>query len=275
MKKLVFSSMLILSLGLAACGNDEEKKEVSASNSTEETSKKTINDGDIAKLYTSPKNYKGYNYSFVGKVFITPEKDDDGVYLQVFADPQNSEYNTLVAFNDPNFEVSEGDYIKVDGVVKDEFSGENMMGGSVVAPLINAKSIEVLSYIDAVAPTIETLTSGEEIDQHGFVVKLDKIEFAKPHTRLYLTVTNNTQDKISFYSHNVKLVSNGTQLEEETDYEANLPSIQSDILPGISTSGIITFPAMDSSITEIQVHAEGYSDNYDIDIKPFVFTIKK
>ena len=276
MKKLVFSSMLILSLGLAACGNGEEKKEVSASSkATEETSKKTISDGDIAKLYTSPKDYKGYNYNFVGKVFITPEKDDKGIYLQVYANPQNSDYNTIVAFEDPNFEVNEGDYVKIDGVVEDVFKGENMLGGSVTAPLMRAKSIEVLSYIDAVAPTLETITSGEEIDQHGFVVKVDKIEFAKPHTRLYLTVTNNTQDNISFYSHNVKLVSNGTQVEEETDYEANLPSVQSDILPGVSSSGVITFPAMDSSITELQVHADGYSDNYELDIKPFVFSVKK
>lgn len=275
MKKLIFSSMLILSLGLAACGDSEEKTEVSASSKSEETVKKTITDGDIAKLYTSPKKYKGYSYSFVGKVFITPEKDDDGIYLQVYADPQNSEHNTLVAFDDPDFEVNDGDYVKIDGVIKDEYEGENMLGGTVIAPVMNANSIEVLSYIDAVAPTIETLNSGEEIDQHGFVVKVDKIEFAKPHTRLYLTVTNNSQDNISFFSHSVKLVSNGTQYEEETDYDANLPSIQTDILPGVSSSGVITFPAMDSSTAELQVHAEGYSDNYEIDIKPFVFKVSK
>lgn len=268
--------MLILSLGLAACGSGEgEKTEVSASNKSEETAKKTISDGDIAKLYTSPKKYKGYSYSFVGKVFITPEKDDKGIYLQVYADPQNAEHNTIVAFEDPDFEVSEGDYVKIDGVIEDEFEGENMLGGSVIAPLMTAESIEVLSYIDAVAPTIETLNSGEEIDQHGFVVKVDKIEFAKPHTRLYLTVTNNTQDNISFFSHNVKLVSNGTQYEEETDYDANLPSVQSDILPGVSSSGVITFPALDASTTELQVHADGYSDNYEIDIKPFIFKVSK
>lgn len=275
MKKIIFSSMFVLSLGLAACGDGEEKTEVSASNKSEETAKKTISDGDIAKLYTSPKDYKGYSYSFTGKVFITPEKDDKGIYLQVYADPQNSAHNTLVAFDDPNFEVNDGDYVKIDGVIKDEYEGENMLGGTVIAPVMNAKSIEVLSYIDAVAPTIDTLNSGEEIDQHGFVVKVDKIEFAKPHTRLYLTVTNNTQNNISFFSHSVKLVSNGTQYEEETDYDANLPSVQSDILPGISSSGVITFPAIDSSTTELQVHAEGYSDNYEIDIKPFVLKVSK
>lgn len=148
--------MLVLSLGLAACGSsDESTTKVPASEKSAET--KTISEGDIAKLYTSPKKYKDFNYSFIGKVFITPEKDDDGVYLQVYADPQNSEHNTIVAFEDPDFEVNDGDYVKIDGIVKDEFKGENMLGGSVIAPLITAKSIEVISYVDAVAPTIETL----------------------------------------------------------------------------------------------------------------------
>ncbi|WP_342566710.1 hypothetical protein MKY09_11620 [Psychrobacillus sp. FSL K6-4046] len=171
--------------------------------------------------------------------------------------------------------MNDGDYVKVDGVIEDEFEGENMLGGVVIAPVMNAKSLEVISYIDAVAPTLETLTTGETIDQHGFVVQVDKIEFAEPHTRLYVTVTNNTNDNISFYTHSIKLVSNGTQYEEETDYEADFPDLQSDILPGISTSGVVTFPALDSATTEIQVHAEGYSQNYEIDIEPFIFKVTK
>lgn len=276
-KNLFFITALIMTLILAACGSEEakstEKEKTVETSGT--TTNKTIEDGDVAKLFTSPKKFKGYNYSFVGKVFVTPEKDDDGVYLQVFADPKNSEYNTIVGFGDPNIEVAEGDYVKVDGVIEDEFEGENMMGGTVLAPVIQANSLEVLSYVDAVAPTVATLTTGDTVDQNGFVVKVEKIEFAEPHTRLYLTVTNNSNDNISFYSHSVKLVSNGSQYEEEYDYEAGLPELQSDVLPGVSTSGVITFPAMDPAITELQVHAEGYSENYDIEIKPFVFTVKK
>lgn len=275
MKKILLSSILVLSIGLGACSGDEEKANDSETKGTAETSNKTIEDADVAKLYTSPKKFKGYNYSFTGKVFTTPEKDEDGVYLQVWADPKNSEYNTLIGFEDPNFEVADGDYVKVVGVVEKEYEGENMMGGTLLAPVIKATSVEVLSYVDAVAPTIETLATGETIDQHGFVVQVEKIEFAEPHTRLYVTVTNNSNDNISFFAHSLKLVSNGKQYEGEYDYEANLPELQSDVLPGISTSGVITFPSMDPATTELQVHAEGYSDNYDLDIKPFVFNITK
>lgn len=276
-KNLFLITAIITTLILGACGQEEEKS--TEKGETVETSsvpsKKTIEDGDVAKLYTSPKKFKGYNYSFVGKVFITPEKDDDGVYLQVYADPKNLEYNTIVAFDDPNFEVADGDYIKVDGVIEDEFEGENMLGGVVTAPVMRATSLEVLSYVDAAAPTIATLETGEIIDQHGFVVEVEKIEFAEPHTRLYVTVTNNTKDNISFFSHSIKLVSNGKQFEEEYDYESNLPELQSDLLPGVSSSGVITFPVMDPTTAELQVHAEGYSSNYELDIEPFVFKVTK
>lgn len=281
MKKLLFSMALILVLGLAACNSDEGKVNNSETNKTSEKSvtaeksNKTIEDGDVAKLYTSPKKFKGYNYSFTGKIFTTPEKDDDAVYLQLWADPENSEYNTLVGYEDPNLEVADGDYVKVVGVIEDVYEGENMMGGTLIAPVIKATSVEVLSYVDAVAPTLETLATGETIDQHGFVVQVEKIEFAEPHTRLYVTVTNNTKDSISFFSHSIKIVSNGKQFEEEYDYEADLPELQSDILPGVSTSGVITFPTMDPTTTELQVHAEGYSNNYELDIEPFVIKVTK
>lgn len=275
MKELLILFATIFLLG--ACGSNEEKnsnegKKVETSSAVTE---KIIQDGDVAKLYTSPKNYKGYNYSFIGKVFTTPEKDEDGVYLQVFADPKNSEYNTIVAFEDSNFEVSDGDYVKVDGIVEGVFEGENMLGGAVTAPVLRATSLEVLSYIDALAPTIATLKTSEAIDQNGFVVQIEKIEFAEPHTRVYVTVTNNTNDNISFYSHSIKLVSNGKQFDETYEYEADLPELQSDLLPGITTSGVVTFQTIDPETTELQVHADGYSSNYEIDIEPFVFTVTK
>ncbi|NME07360.1 hypothetical protein [Psychrobacillus sp. BL-248-WT-3] len=271
MKKFLLIPIVFTFILLGACSSEDDTKPAKDTN----TSSKTIEENDIAKLYTTPKEFKGYNYNFVGQVFTTPEKDNKGVYLQVYADSKNYEYNTLVSYEDPNFKVADGDYVKVSGVIEDEFEGENMLGGVVTAPVMRATSLEVLSYEEAVAPAISSLNTGDTIDQNGFVVQVEKIEFAEPHTRLFVTVTNNTNDNISFYSHSIKLISNGTQYEEETDYDADFPDLQSDILPGITTSGVITFPSMDSSITELQVHAEGYSDNYDVDIKPFVFTITK
>lgn len=274
MKKLLYIGALSALL-LAACGDSGDSGSTDSSANEKEVSGKVISDADIQKLYTDPGKYKGYEYEFVGKVFTTPEKDDDGLYLQVWADPEKSEYNTLVAYPKTDVDIDEGDYVKVTSKVKKVYEGENMLGGKVVAPVVTASALEVLDYAAAVAPTLETIEVNKEIDQHGFLLKVEKIEIAEPHTRLYVTVTNNSNDKISFYSHNVKLINGGTQLEEETDYEADYPEVQSDILPGVTTSGIITFPAIDVGTSALKIHAEGYSDNYELDFVPFVFDVAK
>lgn len=278
MKKLIFTATLLSALVLGACGGEETNSKNDTEKNTESSSAssgKTIKESDIAKLYTSPKDYKGYNYEFTGQVLATPEKDEDGTYLQVYADPANYEYNTIVGIEDPDLDVSESDYVKVTGVVKDVFEGENMVGGTVVAPMVKASSIEVVDYTTAIAPTLDTIEVNQSLDQHGFVVTLEKIEFAKQHTRVYMKVANNSQSNISFYSHNVKLVSNGSQLEETYEYDTGYPELQSEILPGVTTSGIIVFPALDPKTTELKIHAEGYSENYDIDIEPFIFNVSK
>lgn len=277
MKKLLFSAALVSALLLGACGDDSsssnDKKETASAEV--ETKGKTITDADIQKLYTEPKKFKDYQYDFVGKVFTTPEKDDEGVYLQVFADHENSELNTIVFYEDPDFEVNGDDYVKVSSTVKDVFEGENMLGGKVTGPIVVASSLEVVDYATAVAPTLETIEVNQEVDQNGFLVKVEKIEIAKPHTRVHLSVTNNSEDNISFYQSDVKLILDGKQLDEEYVYEANYPELQSDLLPGITTSGVIVFPTIDESVTNLKIHAEGYSENYELDIKPFVFEINK
>ena len=114
----------------------------------------------------------------------------------------------------------------------------------------------------------------EEIDQHGFVVKLEKIEVAEKQTRAYLKVVNNMKDKISFYTHSTKLIVGNKQLEEEYVYEANLPEVQSELLPGTETEGIIVYPALELDEPKLQYYAEGYSSDYEISIDPFVFEIQ-
>lgn len=57
-------------------------------------------------------------------------------------------------------------------------------------------------------------------------------------------------------------------------YEANLPEVQSELLPGTETEGIIVYPALDLDEPKLQFYAEGYSSDHEISIDPFVFEIQ-
>ena len=73
----------------------------------------------------------------------------------------------------------------------------------------------------------------------------------------------------------MKLVVGNQQFEEEYIYDSGLPELQSDILPGVETEGVVIFPEIDMSTESITVYSEGYSDNYDLTIEPFVFDLTK
>ena len=68
-----------------------------------------------------------------------------------------------------------------------------------------------------------------------------------------------------------KCVQNGKQLEEQSNYTADYPQINSDLLPGATSSGIIAFPAMD--IASFKLVLEAYSSDYTTRIQPYTFEI--
>ncbi|MCP3738497.1 DUF4352 domain-containing protein [Rossellomorea sp. BNER] len=276
MKKILLGIGLSTLLLLAACGTEDASSGDNSSDNKkteEKKSKGVVALEDFDKMYSDPTAYKGHSVEFTGKIFAEPEKDSDGTYIQVFAKPENSEQNIIVGIKDPDFKVQMDDYVKVNGIVKDTFEGENLMGGTIDAPVIEADSIEVVDYITAVSPTIKTIEVNQELEQHGYVVQVQKIELAENQTRVYLKVLNNSDTPISFYAHDAKLIVGNKQLEEEYLYETGLPEIQSDILAGVESEGVITYPAIDPNTKTIKFHAEGYSENYDITIEPFTFDI--
>ncbi|TMN23242.1 DUF4352 domain-containing protein [Lentibacillus cibarius] len=286
MKRFAIMVFMVLVLILAACqaeGTDNEagSQEPDAAEAEESSdggvsaTKGTIKQAEFDKVFSDPKAYKGYEVTFTGKVFVQPERDNDGTYLQVFADPENAEQNVIVGVEDPDLDVSSEDYIRVSGVIRDEFTGENAFGAELKALVVGADTVEVVDYVTAVSPAMETIQVDQSQDQHGYVMHVDKVEIADNMTRVYVKITNNTDKEISFYSFNSRLLIGNKQLEEEQVYDSGLPEVQSSILPGMETEGVITFPAVDPSTETMTFHAEGSSENYDLNFKPFTFDIGK
>lgn len=278
MKKKTLASILSICVLLSVfsgCGNTS-----SASNSADtddssivsENGKEYIDETQIDAMFTSPDDFKGQYVKLTGMIFATPEYDDEGVYVQMFADPENSANNVIIKYANPNIKLNNGDYISIDGYIKGEFKGENAFGGEVLAPKIVADTLNIVSRNDVIAPTLKEISPNLSTDQSGYVVSVDKIEFAEKETRVYMTVTNNTQAKFYFYDFNVKIIQNGTQYENEYTYDESIQELPGEILPGVSASGEIVFPAIDST-QNFQIYGEGHSDNYDIELQPYTFDI--
>lgn len=253
--------------------NKEPKTEVKQERVVKAVDSSPLTKQEYEELHTTPKKFKGRTVEFYAKVFTTPERDKDGVVVQAFADPKNSELNTIIVYPDPGFVVNNGDYIHVVGAVTDEFRGSNLMGGPITAPVVLADTFEITDYITAASPALKTVEVDQEIVQHGYKMQLDKVEFAEDETRVYLTITNDSKSSITFYDFNAKAVQGTKQYETAYNWEADYKEVQSDILPGVISDGIVLFEGMDVGGGDVRFFFEGRSDNWNLDFKPFEFVV--
>lgn len=227
---------------------------------------------EIKTLYTTPENLKNHYVELTGIVFTAPEYADDGVCVQMMSDIKNHDNNTIVYIHDKDFKVNENDYLHIVGRVDDKFTGKNALGGEVTAPVITAREYEIYSYIDALAPTLKTVDVNQTQTQLGYSVTVQKVEYAENETRVYFKVDNQGSDKFSVYSFNTKLTQNGKQYEEQYNWDAKYPEIQTDLLVGNSSEGIIAFPPISDGAFSLIV--EGSSDNWKETLSPYVFNIE-
>lgn len=280
MKKiLALCVSLTLAFSLTACGGtatttsgsgsqSQEPSETSSNSST--MAPESLSGREVKQMYSDPESYIGSLVQLTGRVFGSVEYDSDGMYFQMWADPQNSDLNTIVGYRDSELELEDGDYVKLYGEVADVFEGENMMGGTIIAPAIVAYKVEIVSYKDAVMPTIATaIANTPTMEQYGYSVTVQNIELAEQETRVYISIQNNGANEFTLYDFNALLIQDSTQYETQRNYEADYPEHQSDIRPGIKTEGVLVFPAINQG--PFQLIMEARSSDWDEDIQDYVF----
>ncbi len=244
------------------------------SDSVEESEDKTpLTETEIQEMYTNPNAFKGRTVELIGKIFTSSDRSGDEIAFQMYTDIENYDGNTVVNYESADASFESGEYVKVVGVVAGEFSGKNAFGGKVVAAKIKAKSIEKMSYIDAVVPTIYEMNAEEPTqEQYGYSVTIDKVELAEKETRVYVTVNNGGKNDFSLITYGAKILQDGNQYATEINFFGDYPDVQSDLMPGAKTSGIVCFPALENA--EFRVSFEAWSGDWQEDIKPFEFTVK-
>ncbi|MBV9279216.1 MAG: hypothetical protein JOZ41_03965 [Chloroflexi bacterium] len=223
-----------------------------------------------AVLQTDADTYKGATVDIVGKVFTSPQRDARGTYWQMWSDPKNSEWNTAVAIADPTFQISDGDYVHVVGVVRGRAEGTNAFGADVTAVEVFASKATVVDALAAATPAERVVQADQQQDQNGVTIRVQRIEFAPDETRVFVAVSNGSGSTAHFYDFDAKAVQGTTEFSAKsfTDY----PEVQSDILSGVVSSGVVTFPAMNPDRDTILVFQVG-SDNFDATFQPYRFDV--
>lgn len=272
MKKIFLA--IAVAILLAGCagntGSGSQEPARRPSESVEEPQLAPLTEDEIKRMYSSPEDYIGRTVELVGQVFAGVDYDEDGVYFQMWADAENFNNNTVVAYLDPSFTVEDNQYVRVKGTVADVLVGENMMGATVTAPLIRADELAVLTYKEAVMPTIAVAeATTKTIEQRGYSVTVQTVELAEEETRAYISVTNNGSSTFSLYAFKMLLIQDGTQYEYTWNFMADYPELQTDIRPGITSEGVVVFPAIKEA--PFQIIMEGDSGDWNEDLEEYVF----
>jgi len=85
-------------------------------------------------LNGDPESYKGASVDIVGKVFQPPESEEGVTYIQMYADPKNLEWNTIVTYEDSGLRLREDDFVHVRGTAAGKVEGENAFGATLTVP---------------------------------------------------------------------------------------------------------------------------------------------
>lgn len=252
---------------LAGCGGNNTTDRTSA---TAAISAEKFTLDNWGQLAADPEKYEGASVDIVGQVLGSVERDDEGTYWQMYADPQDYDWNTIVGYGDPSFPVAEQDYVHVTGIVAGEFEGENMFGAKITAVQVYAATAEVVDATATASKPLRTVRGDEGIEQHGVRIRIDKIEFASDETRVYLEVSNNSRETAHFYAFEAKATQGSTQYDAE--YQWDYPEVQSEILPGMVSSGVVVFPPMD--VTQpAKLYFEASSEDYELSFRPYSWEV--
>lgn len=258
--------IVILVFVIAGCGSSRPATSQATS------SKETIKNDKLVQLMADPEKYKGYPAEITGKIFNGIKTQDGISQFQIWGDPKNNNGNMIVFTKDPA-SLKEGDFVNIKGTISGKLEGKNAFGATITSVGINSNVIEKLNPMDVLAPTKQKVDVNKINDQNGYSITLQKIEFAESETRAYIQVKNDTKGKINFWSYNTKAIQGNKQFEQASNYEADYPEVQPELLSGVVSEGVITFKPLDASVKSAQFVFEGSFDDYKIKFEPVKFDI--
>ena len=223
------------------------------------------------EVYTNAQKYKGYHINIKGKVFQVMSDNGSVKGIQIWIDPDTCEQNMMIYYN-TDVEVKQGDYIICSGYIDSVTEYKNAYDAKLYAPLVISSDLRKSTYMEVMAPANETITPENlKQEKYGYSVTIDKIEFAEKETRVYATVKNNGKALLNFGD--AVIVQNGKQYNSTDNYEADYDEIPYEIVKGVSSSGIILFPAIATNDFELTIDI--HSDDYDEEMDKFIFKISK
>ncbi|MDR3305605.1 MAG: hypothetical protein LBS85_06250 [Clostridiales Family XIII bacterium] len=274
-KFIALIMMVALVVSLAACiggapstsGNDN-------ANSTGGSPAARLLASEIPNMLSDANKFKGRTVDHLPGVVFNAISLEAGDYeYQCWADDEHNQQFVIISETDLGLstDISGGSNIFVNGTVRGANSGENYFGAEISSAIIEVTSIEKseTSVFNLASKTIDVNQTQE---QSGISVTLEKVELANKSTRVFIRVANGTSDRISIYGF-YSYIKQGSTQYDQSDISYEEDTIKTDLNSGIESAGCLSFETIDSSDETFTVSIDISSDDWDIELQPFVFEV--
>jgi len=240
---------------------------------------------EYGRLNADPEKVRGARVDVVGEVFGVIESGKDGTFFQMFVDPDNAAYSTVVVYPGA-FDVSEGDLVRVIGRVKGVNRFKNDEGEKRSAVELYAESLAQADETElggppptapspatsdsTDGPPDKTVKVGKSVVRRGFKVTLDRVEFRSNEARVFLSVVNDSGSEVWFSA----VDGYATQVGNEFKFApifSEYPEVQDVLAPGDASSGVVVWKGLKES-TPFGLHFSAYVD--ESEIGTFDFSVK-
>ncbi|MGN8937586.1 hypothetical protein [Bittarella sp. HCP28S3_D9] len=220
-KHLIALLCLTLALLVTGCG---EKSEAF---SFPEEGREYIDTAELPRVYADPAGYRGKHVKLVGRAISMLERHTgESSFLFI---PEGYSSPIAVHSADSSLQIEEGDILLVDG----KFWSTKNTGTDL--PHLAAADLTHSAYKDAFRPTLKEISLALTQVQEGCSVTVEKVEFAKEETRLYLRIQNTGGASISYW--NGYLVQGGPSTPKHTTPRPATRSFPATFCPASPPSG--------------------------------------
>ncbi len=197
----------------------------------------------------------------IGQLLDNLENNGDQVAFQMFADPKNAEWSTIVHTDSESLDLRTDNYVHVRGEVLGEMVGENAFGGEVSAVEVDAYSVERVEGVEAIDPTLDTLEVGQTQSSEGLTITLERLDLGTKHVRAHVTARNEGEKTAKLNLDRSKFVQGGERIGTRDPYDYSVTKPKSGLPTGEGTEGTVIFGRPDPS-KPFQVVFEWESGGY-------------
>lgn len=230
---------------------------------------KHVTNANWERVFENPDDYAGATVRLVAQVY-----DRDGDVVVAWGDFENADQPAMISGDTAG--LSADDFVLVRGTIAGGDSYETVLGDTQEVVAIDGSSVREVSQdrarVLADPPTAKRMLNLSKT-QGLFTVTIESIAWTSKSTLLRVAVSNGSSQPATLEAYDVAIQQGSRQYELSDEDTGAADELSEDIRPGVKKAGVLTFERISQRRGEADIEFGWFSDDFDIDPRPFRFNL--